>query len=171
MKTLLRTTVAGGVFLAVLALLAPTAYAALPTLKSGDYLQRRYLENQPPGTGNRSVKNSSGQVIGSYELWAEVSTPRIMHVTNLCVHDELANGRGVVLRLMVKYGSNSSKDLGYFKDRADCYYGVQVSAPSDIWALDVDQGEAWSGTPYQYTGYYHRYGLWTPDTDLWPSFD
>ncbi|MET8833775.1 hypothetical protein ABZV78_07655 [Micromonospora sp. NPDC004540] len=171
MKTFLRTTVVGGVFLAVLSLLAPTAYAALPTLKTGDYLQRRFLENQPPGTGRLWVKNSSGQILGSYELWAEVGTPRTMRMTQLCVHDELANGRGVVLRLMVKYGSNSSKDLGYFKGRADCYFGVQVTAPSDIWALDVDHGEDWSGTPYRYAGHYDRFGLWTPTTDLWPSFD
>jgi hypothetical protein len=155
---------------AVITLLAPTAFAAVP-IASGDYLQRRYLEGQPSGTGRRAIYNSSGTEIGSYELWAETGTSRLMRMTQLCVRVELANGRGVVLRLIVKYGTNSSKDLGYFKDRATCYSGVQVTAPSDIWALDVDNGEAWGSITYQYTGYYQRYQRWDGSYNLWPSFD
>lgn len=162
----------GGVIVAVIAALAPPASAYGLTIRPGDYLMQRTLPYQPPGTGRQWIKNSAGTILGSYRLWAEVgSTSRLMRITQLCVSDELANGRGVVLRVMVKHGLNSSKDIGYFKDRADCYSGFQVTSPEDIWALDVDHGEAWGSTTYRYAGHYDRYQRWDGSYSDWPCFD
>jgi hypothetical protein len=169
-RRFLRTAVVSGVIAAVVTTLAPPALAAV-TLSSGDYLQQRYIENQPSGTGTRYIKNSSGTIIGSYKLKAVAVTPGRMRVDEICVYDELGNGRGVVLRVMVKYATNSSKDLGYFKDRSTCYTNIEVETSPSIWGLDVDHGEAWGSVTYQYTGYYDRYKKWDGTYTLWPCFD
>ncbi|MET7426688.1 hypothetical protein [Dactylosporangium sp. NPDC005555] len=123
------------------------------------------------GTGVRAMKNAAGQQIGWYEMWVDYWHMSAYSVeVTICVWDTLGNGRGVIARVMAKHGTNSSTEIdrGKFKDGGCVTVYEDFSHP--IWGVDVDHGETWAGTPYQYTGKYDRYVVFNPTKPSVPGF-
>jgi hypothetical protein len=163
LKRLRRIAVTAAVLVSVVIPLAPSPAAAASNLVYPSELGRWWVGGPlQPGTGWVNMLNSSGQKIGEYQL-----TARHYHVTDgseyafemkVCVKDTLANGRGVIARVLLKFGSSSSEEVIKRKDSGgSCSDTLYPSNPNPVWAVDVDTGETWSGVPYQYTGHYDRY--------------
>ncbi|GIF64037.1 hypothetical protein Ais01nite_20720 [Asanoa ishikariensis] len=142
----------------VMAVLAPSTAFAASNLPNNSAL--RNYQGQP-GTPLMDMYNSAGQRIGQYSLkvnyWYTPGDNWYNAEVTVCVSDTLANGRGVVARVMMKFGTNESKEVGKFRDKTGCYATVYPYHTAPIWAFDVDFGEIWSGVPYQYAGRYHRF--------------
>ncbi|MET8349110.1 MULTISPECIES: hypothetical protein [unclassified Micromonospora] len=172
MKRILRKAGIAAVIATVVALLAPSTAFAVSNLPNNSAL-RHYSGYK--GTGNVPVPmyNSSNQKIGEYQLFVEYwYTPGDgtynVEVT-ACVWDRLANGRGVIARVLLKYGSNSSEEVSKFKASGGCtHQTVYDDAPAPVWAVDVDFGEDWAGVPYRYAGNYDRYT--SEKLPYWPYF-
>lgn len=172
LKHLRRAAVTAVALLSILGLMAPSMAVAATNLPNDSRLGRWWLGGSYTGTGVMPIKNSSGAKVGEYDLEAEYYSTYTMEIT-VCVKDTLANGRGVIARVMVKYATNSSKEIGPGKFKGGsartCYHDMLIMA-EPMWALDVDHGEDWSGTPYQYTGYFDRYVSYANPQQRWPGF-
>lgn len=164
---------AAAVVVSVVVPLAPSPAAAATNLPIPSQLGRWWPGNGNYGTGTMPIKNSSGQQVGSYELtaiyWQTTPSSKYSFEITLCVHDTAANGRGVVARLLLKYGSNTSQEVIKQRD-GSCSNTLWPTSSNPIWAVDVDHGEIWSGTPYKYTGYYDRYTTIGNINVQYPSF-
>ncbi|GAB3842244.1 hypothetical protein ACFPIJ_43020 [Dactylosporangium cerinum] len=150
---------------------ASPAHAVPPDLPYDTTIWRVENGQWYDSTGVRVMKNASGQQIGWYELWVNYYHINYNSVeVRICVWDTLGNGRGVKARVMGKYGDNKSEDVkkDMFKD-GGCET-VYHNFDNRIWAIDVDHGETWAGTPYQYTGYFDRYVVWNPTKPSVPGF-
>jgi hypothetical protein len=179
MKKFMRRATAVAAIAMVFGIVAPSAAFAATNLPDPSSLRRNWISGQPTGTGLISMRDANNQIIGQYELfvdyWVSTTLPPKYNVSAMiCVRDTLANGRGVIARLMAKYGSNSSKEigLGKFKDSGgSCSQEQYLTWDYPVWAVDVDHGETWSGTAYQYTGHYNRYEALSVAPPNWPAFD
>ncbi|MBB4764738.1 hypothetical protein ACFQFC_11065 [Amorphoplanes digitatis] len=174
MKRILRRTGVVAVIAAALAILAPSAAYAWSDLPNNSALRQPY-DGNAEGTDVVPMYNSSHQQIGTYQLkvnyWYGEYAGTLYNVeVTICVKDTLANGRGVVARVLLKWGTNESKEVGKFRDKSGCYGAVYKSAEGAVWAVDVDHGEIWSGVPYQYTGTYNRYTSAVGAGPYWPVF-
>ncbi|MFC8617851.1 hypothetical protein ACFT9M_15755 [Micromonospora purpureochromogenes] len=155
----------------VIGFFAPSPAYAAANLPYPSELGRWWLGSSYTGTGLQPMKNSSGQKIGEYELFV-----RHYHETEysfelqVCVWDTLANGRGVIARVLLKYGTSSSYEVIKRKDGGGCTNTLYPSIGSPVWAVDVDHGETWSGTPYRYTGHFDRYAAYVNVNQRWPGF-
>lgn len=172
-----RLAVVMAAVLAMTGLVAPSPAHALANLPYPSDLGRWWLNEDNPalmlGTGTKTMKNSSGQKIGEYRMTAHHyrgASGWYSFEMQICVTDTLANGRGVKARVLLKYGSNSSKEVIIFKD-GGCSSTLYPSIPDPVWAVDVDHGETWGTTSYQYTGYFDRYGAMVNASQTWPYFD
>ncbi|MEU5789540.1 hypothetical protein ABZ754_17635 [Micromonospora purpureochromogenes] len=170
MKRILRRAGIAAVIATVVALIAPTTAFAVSNLPNNSAL-RHYSGSR--GTGVVPMYNSSNQKIGEYSLevdyWYTPGQNWYNLEVSVCVWDRLANGRGVIARVLMKYGSNSSKEVGKFKASGGCtHQTVYPYSTYPLWAVDVDFGEDWSGTPYQYAGNYDRYT--SERLPYWPYF-
>ncbi|MGW9195855.1 hypothetical protein [Micromonospora chersina] len=168
MKRILRRAGIAAVIATVVAVVAPSAAFAVSNLPNNSAL-RNYTGS--PGTPVMPMYNSSNQKIGEYQLmvnyWYNAGGPYNVEVT-ACVWDRLSNGRGVIARVLLKYGSNSSFEVGKWKAGVDCWVTKYKSPTSPVWAVDVDFGEDWAGTPYQYAGNYDRFT--SEKLPYWPYF-
>ncbi|NUT36007.1 MAG: hypothetical protein HOV79_23375 [Hamadaea sp.] len=172
-----RLAVVVAAVVAMTGLVAPSPALALANIPDHSELGRWWLNTANPadmvGTGTRTMKNSSGQKIGEYRLtavhWRSQGGESSFEL-QICVTDTLANGRGVIARVLLKYGTSSSKEVIKHKGNG-CSDTLYPSNPTAVWAVDVDHGEDWSGTPYQYTGYFDRYGAMVNASQTWPYFD
>jgi hypothetical protein len=113
-----------------------------------------------------SMRNSSNQVIGKYgvEMSYDYYNGKYRLHYYVCAMDTLiGNGRGVVARVLLKSGSNTSTEVVKLKGGTNAWnctspmYASVKETSFPIWGVDVDHGEDWSGVPYQYTGHYNRY--------------
>lgn len=162
------------VLASALGVLAPTPAVALSPLPYPSTLGRPYLSGSPTGSGIVSMVNSSGQKIGEFELYVNYWHGSAYSIeAMICVRDTLGNGRGVIARLLMKYGSDSSIEVGKFKGGSNgriCSDTLYKDSPSPVWAIDVDHGEDWAGTPYRYTGHYSRFASLSGSGPYWPYF-
>ncbi len=160
LKRLRRIAVTAAVLVSIVVPLAPSPAAAASNLVYPSELGRWWVGGpNAPGTGPIAMLNSSGQKIGEYELFVRhYHGVEYSFELQVCVRDTLTNGRGVIARVLLKYGTNSSYEVIKRKDSGgSCTDTLYPSIPSAVWAVDVDHGETWSGVPYQYTGHYDRY--------------
>jgi hypothetical protein len=163
LKRLRRIAVTAAVLVSVVIPLAPSPAAAASNLVYPSELGRWWVGGpNVAGTGPIAMFNSSGQKIGEYELFVRhyrvTESSEYSFEIQVCVKDTSTNGRGVIARVLLKYGTNSSKEVIKRKDSGgSCSDTLYPTNPSAVWAVDVDNGETWSGVPYQYTGHYDRY--------------
>lgn len=177
LKHLRRLAVTAAVLVSVVIPLAPSPAAAAAELIYPGQLGRWWPGGAGKGTGTIPMKNSAGQKIGEYELTAVYyhgsgpdGSKKYSLEMMVCVRDTLANGRGVIARVLLKYGTNSSYEVVKAKDGSSCGTSWYPSIAYPVWAVDVDHGETWAGTPYQYTGNFNRYANIGNINVQYPSF-
>jgi hypothetical protein len=171
MKKLLRIAVIAAV--TVMGVVIPSVAFAASNLPA-PHSRLRYPSGAE-GTGDMPIRNSSGQIVGYYRMLADYYAEGGTYTMEFTVwvKDTVANGRGVVIRPMVKFGTNSSLEVGKFKGGSNTWYSygsIFTHPPTPAWALDVDHGEDWAGVPYQYTGHYNRYQSLSGSPPNWPYF-
>jgi hypothetical protein len=134
-------------------------------------IMRAYNGGWADSTGVRPMRNAANQQIGWYELQVNYwhMSKYSVEVT-ICVWDTLGNGRGVMARVMGKWGANQSEDVRKEKFKDGGCDTVYHDFDNPIWAIDVDHGETWAGTPYQYTGHFDRYVVFNSNTPTVPGF-
>jgi hypothetical protein len=173
LKHLRRIAVAAVVLVSVLPL-APVPASAVTNLPIPSQLGRWWPGNGNYGTGTMPIKNSSGQQVGTYELTAiyyrTTPTSAYSFEITVCAHDTSANGRGVVARVLLKYGANLSKEVVKRRDGSGCSTTLWPTNSTPVYAVDVDHGETWGSTEYQYTGNYDRYTVIGNINVQYPSF-
>ena len=184
----LRNTLLGATAVTLLAVSMPTAAWAYSPLSDNFRLQhyREDIDEFVTGTGVRTIKNSSGQKIGEYEMWIQYDIIRIDERTSrytvyvdIRVKDTLlGNGRGVVVKVMTKTGSSTSNVVAGspFKGGSGSWISWSDKSPANtsapVWAVDVDHGEDWAGNPFVYTGNYDRYvNQYETTKENWPFFN
>ncbi|GAA3241409.1 hypothetical protein ACFO1B_07975 [Dactylosporangium siamense] len=84
--------------------------------------------------------------------------------------DSAASHEGTILEATFSGARRKEVDKGKFRDGPSCEVAYEDFDGHSIWAIDVDHGEIWAGTPYQYTGHFDRYVVWNPTKPSYPGF-